>query len=72
MPTKAECQQGIHTLDNQGLCHWCGKLLDPHLWEEYIGPQKQPASVARIEAQTKYVKRELAEADRRTDREKNQ
>lgn len=65
MPTREDCKQGIHTLDNQGLCHWCGELLDQHLWAAYFGPQKQPASVARIEAQTKQVKRELEQADRR-------
>lgn len=72
MPTKADCENGTHTLDNQGLCHWCGELLDPHLWEAYIGPQKRPASVRQIEAQTKFVKRELDQADRRTAKDKQQ
>lgn len=26
-----------HYLDNQGLCHQCGTMLDPYLWELYTG-----------------------------------
>ena len=31
MPTKQECKQGTHTMDNQGMCHWCGTLVDEML-----------------------------------------
>lgn len=55
MPTKAECKNGVHTLDNQGLCHWCGKLLDPYLWGIYTGESngKQEAKAAHTTASEK-------------------
>lgn len=37
MGTKEDCKNGHHTTDNQGLCHWCGKLLNPDWWEAYAG-----------------------------------
>lgn len=37
MGTREDCQQGHHTCDNQGLCWWCGKLLEPTWWEAYAG-----------------------------------
>ena len=40
MPTKQECKQGIHSVDNQGLCWWCGTVVDVYLYEEYFGPTK--------------------------------
>ena len=34
------CDDDGHVLDNQGLCHWCGKLLEPWMWDEYLNGPK--------------------------------
>jgi hypothetical protein len=50
MPTREQCQnEGIHTLDNQGLCHWCGELLEPDFWDHYVnGPSKNLTHVKSL------------------------
>ncbi len=37
MGTREDCKNDHHTVDNQGLCYWCGKLLEPDWWEAYAG-----------------------------------
>ena len=37
MGTQADCLRGEHTADNQGLCWWCGLLVEPDWWAHYIG-----------------------------------
>ena len=37
MGTKQDCENGSCTVDNQGLCWWCGRLLEPEWWEAYAG-----------------------------------
>ena len=33
------CEGENHCVDNQGLCHWCGVLLNPEWWSFYVdGP----------------------------------
>jgi hypothetical protein len=34
MGTKADCESGEHTVDNQGLCYWCGKVLNQD-WNDF-------------------------------------
>lgn len=47
MPTREECNQGIHTVDNQGLCHWCGTLLEPEWYDHYLhGPPSKSHATA--------------------------
>jgi len=43
--TRTACERGAHTSDNQGLCHWCGALVNPDWWEAYAGephPDEMP------------------------------
>lgn len=48
MPTKEDCQQrGEHTTDNQGLCWWCGKIVDQYLYDQYFGPQPPPPKTTK-------------------------
>lgn len=35
--TREACQEGRHTADNQGLCWWCGTIVEIDWWEHYIG-----------------------------------
>lgn len=37
MATREDCERGYHTTDNQGLCWWCGALVEPEWWEAYAG-----------------------------------
>lgn len=57
--TKEDCEKGNHTSDNQGLCWWCGTMVNPEWWDAYIGPQKQPSSSAKISAEQKHTTIEL-------------
>ena len=39
------CKDGNHCVDNQGLCHWCGILLNPEWWSFYVdGPAVQQSN----------------------------
>jgi hypothetical protein len=40
MGTKADCKSGNHTADNQGLCWWCGLIVEPDWWAAYIGERQ--------------------------------
>lgn len=35
MGTLLDCRNGAHTLDNQGLCHFCGVVVNPDWWRYY-------------------------------------
>lgn len=37
MPTREDCQAGEHTSDNQGLCHFCGTMVNPDWYAHYMG-----------------------------------
>lgn len=37
MGTREDCQQGHHTADNQGLCWWCGVIVEQDWWDLYTG-----------------------------------
>lgn len=30
-------QAGVCYVDNQGLCHYCGRLMEPEWWRLYAG-----------------------------------
>lgn len=34
---RPRCPYAEHVVDNQGLCHGCGKLLTLDYWEAYAG-----------------------------------
>jgi hypothetical protein len=46
MGTRADCKAGEHTSDNQGLCWFCGTVVNPEWWRSYRGKEnmhlKQP------------------------------
>lgn len=49
MGTRQDCKRGEHTCDNQGLCWWCGKVMNQEWFDEYNGtttPEK-PAKKAK-------------------------
>jgi len=33
--TREDCKNGIHTSDNQGLCWWCGTIVNQEWWDAY-------------------------------------
>ena len=37
MPTKQDCKNGEHTSDNQGLCWWCGCVVNQDGWDDFVG-----------------------------------
>jgi hypothetical protein len=49
MPTLQDCQErNIHTVDNQGGCHFCGKILDPDYYDQYFGNGAAKAQTERM------------------------
>lgn len=62
MPTREECEQGQHTVDNQGLCHWCGLLMEPDWYAEYLGVPVESV-LEREQPMTKLIEIENVERD---------
>jgi hypothetical protein len=40
MGTRQDCLDGQHTSDNQGLCWWCGTMVNQDWNDEYYGVSK--------------------------------
>lgn len=52
MATREDCERGYHTADNQGLCWWCGTLVEPEWWEAYAGTPHPDTLTTNTESKT--------------------
>jgi len=44
MGTKQDCRRGEHTSDDQGLCWWCGCVVNQEWWDAYCGADDDQVS----------------------------
>lgn len=53
MGTKQDCQLGEHTADNQGLCWWCGTVVEPEWYAAYTGERHDGMTMTETKTEVK-------------------